>query len=206
MVMQQFLDEIKTTPGVLGSVIYTTKKGVIATNLPEIFKAETQKRIGSILQRVFMLNETVKLDVNLFEFQYEEALLLVRQLCKDSALIIICEPDANAHLINMTISMLTAEMMNNMEDCEKPPEPPPMAEPEDILNGPLAEDLSRIKRALAQHIGPIAGTILTKRIKEWQEITTPDKSNFDKLTEILLREIDDQESKQSFLEEIKLII
>ena len=100
--MQTFLDEIKATPGVLGSSIYTTKKGIIATNLPEIFKADAQKRIGSILQRIFKLNETVKLDVNSFEIQYDEALMLVKRLCTDSALIIICEPDAKVHLINMT--------------------------------------------------------------------------------------------------------
>ncbi len=150
--MQTFLDEIKATPGVLGSSIYTTKKGIIATNLPEIFKADAQKRIGSILQRIFKLNETVKLDVNSFEIQYDEALMLVKRLCTDSALIIICEPDAKVHLINMTISMLTAEMLNSMENCEKIPVVQPPKDPEVILCGPLAQDLNAIKRALAKRV------------------------------------------------------
>ena len=200
--MQTFLNEIKTTPGVLGSSIYTTKKGVIATNLPEIFKADAQKRIGSILQRIFKLNETVKLDVNSFEIQYDEALLLVKRLCSDSALIIICEPDAKVHLINMTVSMLTTEMLNSMENCEKIPTVQQPQDPEAVLTGPLAQDLALVKRALAKRIGPVAGITLKKAIKEWLKTEVPGKSNLKKLVEILLLEIDGDEAKQGFVEEI----
>ena len=204
--MQTFLDEIKATPGVLGSSIYSTKKGIIATNLPEIFKADAQKRIGSILQRIFKLNETVKLDVNSFEIQYDEALMLVKRLCTDSALIIICEPDAKVHLINMTISMLTAEMLNSMENCEKIPTVKPPKDPEEVLSGPLAQDLTSIKRALAKCIGPVAGITLKKAIKEWLKTGEPSKSSLKNLTGILLLEIDDTDSKQGFLNDIKGLI
>jgi len=204
--MQTFLDEIKATPGVLGSSIYTTKKGIIATNLPEIFKADAQKRIGSILQRIFKLNETVKLDVNSFEIQYDEALMLVKRLCTDSALIIICEPDAKVHLINMTISMLTAEMLNSMENCEKIPAVKPPKNPEEVLSGPLAQDLTAIKRALAKCIGPVAGITLKKAIKEWLKTEEPSKSNLKNLVDILLLEIDDTDSRQGFLNDIKGLI
>ena len=204
--MQTFLDEIKATPGVLGSSIYTTKKGIIATNLPEIFKTDAQKRIGSILQRIFKLNETVKLDVNSFEIQYDEALMLVKRLCTDSALIIICEPDAKVHLINMTISMLTAEMLNSMENCEKIPAVKPPKNPEEVLSGPLAQDLTSIKRALAKCIGPVAGITLKKAIKEWLKTEEPSKETLQNLTGILLLEIDDTDSKQGFLNDIKGLI
>ncbi len=204
--MQTFLNEIKTTPGVLGSSIYTTKKGIIATNLPEVFKDDAQKRIGSILQRIFKLNETVKLDVNSFEIQYDEALLLVKRLCSDSALIIICEPDAKVHLINMTVSMLTTEILNSMENCEKIPTVQQPQDPEEVLTGPLAQDLALVKRALAKRIGPVAGITLKKAIKEWLKTERPEKSNLKNLIEILLLEIDGNESKQGFVEEIKKLI
>ena len=199
--MQTFLKEIKATPGVLGSSIYTTKKGIIATNLPEVFKDDAQKRIGSILQRIFKLNETVMLDVNSFEIQYDEALLLVKRLCNDSALIIICEPDAKVHLINMTVSMLTTEMLNSMENCEKIPTVQQPQDPEEVLAGPLAQDLAQVKRALAKRIGPVAGITLKKAIKEWQKTGKPDKSRLKNLIEILLLEIDGDEAKQGFIEE-----
>ncbi|MCK5825997.1 MAG: hypothetical protein KAG93_03100 [Desulfuromusa sp.] len=204
--MQTFLDEIKATPGVLGSSIYTTEKGVIATNLPEIFKANAQARIGSILQRIFKLNETVMLDVNSFEIQYDEALMLVKRLCNDSALIIICEPDAKVHLINMTVSMLTTEMLNSMENCEKIPTVQPPKDPEEVLTGPLAADLAQIKRALAKGIGPVAGITLKKAIKEWLKTEEPSKASLKSLTGILLQEIDDEKSKQGFLHDINKLI
>ncbi len=204
--MQTFLDEIKATPGVLGSSIYTTKKGIIATNLPEIFKADAQVRIGSILQRIFKLNETVMLDVNSFEIQYDEALMLVKRLCTDSALIIICEPDAKVPLINMTVSMLTTEMLNSMENCEKIPEVQQPKDPEEVLTGPLAADLTQIKRALAKCIGPVAGITLKKAIKEWLKTEEPSKTSLKNLTGILLLEIDDEKSKQGFLNDIKKIV
>ncbi|RLB72363.1 MAG: hypothetical protein DRH06_04380 [Deltaproteobacteria bacterium] len=204
--MQTFLKEIKATPGVLGSSIYTTKKGIIATNLPEVFKDDAQKRIGSILQRIFKLNETVKLDVNSFEIQYDEALLLVKRLCSDSALIIICEPDAKVHLINMTVSMLTTEMLNSMENCEKIPPVQQPQDPEEVLTGPLAQDLALVKRALAKRIGPVAGITLKKAIKEWLKTERPEKSNLKNLIEILLLEIDGNESKRGFVEETNKLI
>jgi hypothetical protein len=204
--MQTFLDEIKATPGVLGSSIYTSKKGILATNLPEIFKTATQKRIGSILQRIFKLNETVKLDVNSFEILYDEALLLVKRLCNDSALIIICEPDAKVHLINMTVSMLTTEMLNSMEDCEQIPVPQPPQDPESLLEGPLSGELKLIKKALARCIGPVAGITLKKSLREWAKEGRPEKANLKNLIETLLPEIDDNAARQGFLDELKALI
>ena len=157
----------------------------------------------SILQRIFKLNETVKLEVNSFEIQYDEALMLVKRLCNDPALIIICESDAKVHLINMTVSMLTAEMLNNMENCEKIPVVQPPTDPEAVLNGPLAPDLSRIKRALAKCIGPVAGKTLKKALIEWLKTAEPSQSGLKNLIEILLLEIDDSDSKRGFLDDLK---
>ncbi len=204
--MQTLLNEIKATPGVLGASIYTSKKGILATNLPEIFKIDTQKRIGSILQRIFKLNEMVKLDVNSFEILYDEALLLVKRLCNDSALIIICEPDAKVHLINMTVSMLSTEMLNSMEDCEQVPVPQQPQDPDIILEGPLAGELKLIKRALARQIGPVAGITLKKALQEWAKKGRPARENLKILVEALLQEIDDNAAKQGFLDELKTII
>ena len=210
--MQKILDELKATPGVLGSSVYTSKNGILATNLPEIFKAETQKRIGNILHRIFKLNETVKLDVNSFEIQYDEALLLVKKLCNTSSLIIICEPEAKVHLINMSVSMLASDLLELIEDCdqappppEKAPEPQKPADPESVLNGPLAEKLALMRRALAKGIGPIAGKALKIAIKQWLEQGEPSPGRLYELAEIMQLEIDDESSRMAFLEEVRSI-
>ncbi|MFK5926394.1 MAG: hypothetical protein QM483_07185 [Desulfuromusa sp.] len=211
--MQKILDEIKGTPGVLGSAVYTSKHGILATNLPEIFKAATQQRIGNILHRIFKLNETVKLDVNSFEIQYDEALLLIKKLCNSSSLIIICEPDAKVHLINMSVSMLTADLLEFITDCEqapalpdKAPTPQTPVDLESVLNGPLAEKFAVMKRALAKSIGPVAGKILKSTVEKWLTQGEPSPTRLGELAETLLLEINDDTSKQKFLAELKGII
>ena len=211
--MQKILEELKATPGILGASVYKSKRGILATNLPEIFKAETQKRIGNILHRVFKLNETVKLDVNSFEIQYDEALLLVKKLCNTSSLIIICEPDAKVHLVNMSVSMLTADLLDFIEDCEqaseaqeKVPEPQQPADPESVLNGPLAEKLALMKRALAKCIGPIAGKVLKGAVKQWLDQGEPSPERLNELAVIMQLEIDDKSSRIAFLDEVQSII
>lgn len=211
--MQKILDELKVTPGVLGSSIYTSKHGILATNLPEIFKAETQKRIGNILHRIFKLNDTVKLDVNSFEIQYEEALLLVKKLCNTSSLIIICEPDAKVHLINMSVSMLTADLLNLIDDCEQAPAlpekistPQPPADPKAIINGSLSEELALMKRALAKHIGPVAGRTLERSVKKWLDEGEASRTRLNELAEIMRLDIDTVGSQREFLDELKEII
>ena len=211
--MQNFLDELKATPGILGASVYTSKQGILATNLPGIFKVETQKRIGNILHRIFKLNETVKLDVNSFEIQYDEALLLVKKLCNTSSLIIICEPDAKVHLINMSVSMLSADLLDFIEDCEHVPAPPEIApepqqpaDPESVLNGPLAEKLALMKRALAKCIGPVAGKVLMGALKQWLEQGKPSPGRLNELAEIMQLDIDDKSAQIGFLEEVRKII
>ena len=95
------------------------------------------------------------------------------------------------------------EMLNNMENCEKIPVVQPPTDPEAVLNGPLAADLSRIKRALAKCIGPVAGKTLKKALIEWIKTAEPSQSGLKNLIEILLLEIDDSGSKQGFLDDLK---
>ena len=211
--MQNILEEIKTVPGVLGSAIYTNKQGILAANLPEIFKTDALQRIGNILHRIFKLNETVKLDVNSFEIQYEEALLVIRKLCNTSSLIILCEPEAKVHLINMSVSMLSADLLDLIDDCEQAPsltEQAPAKQPpadlESVLNGPLAEKLALMKRALAKHIGPVANKALKTSVKQWLDQGEPSETRFDQLAEILQREIDNPDSQREFLAGLKEII
>ena len=211
--MQKILDELKTTPGVLGSAVFTNKNGILATNFPELFKTDIQKRVGSILHRIFKLNETVKLDVNSFEIQYDEALLLIRKLCNSSSLIILCEPDVKVHLVNMSVSMLATDLLDLIEGCEQAPAMPeqtpakqPPADLDSVLNGPFADKFSIMKRALAKHIGPVANKALKSSVKQWLEQGEPSVTRLGQLAEIMKLEIDDPTSQNEYLAELKGII
>lgn len=214
--MQKLLEEIKTSPGVMGSCVYSAERGILASNLPAVFDSATQKRISNILHRIFRLNETVKLDVNSFEIQYDEALILVKELCNAASLVVICEPDVNVHLVNMSISMLTSDLLNLLDECanaplEQAPISPaaaPPAQPADVnsvLSGELATEMSVIKKALAKCIGPVAGMALESSLKKWLQQGAPSRARLQELTQMLLPEIDDKESQKEFIADLQEI-
>lgn len=211
--MQALLEEIKASPGVMGSCVYTSKQGVLATNLPSVFKADTQKRIGSVLHRIFKLNETASLDISSFEVQYDEALVLVRKLSDTSSLVVLCEPDANLHLINMTTSMLASDLQDSVEASSAHPgagatdstasSPRPQVDPQEVINGPLAAELQIMKKALARCIGPVANLALESSVRKWLEDGEPNREGLDDLAQIMLGEIDNEHAQDEFLAEVR---
>lgn len=211
--MQALLEEIKASPGVMGSCVYTSRQGILASNLPSIFKAETQKRIVSVLHRIFKLNETASLDVNSFEVQYDEALVLVKKLGDTSSLVVLCEPDANIHLINMTTSMLTSDLVDSIESgaaaqpsgaTAEPAKPVAVTQsPQDIINGPLAPQLDMMKKALARCIGPVANLALESAVRQWLQQGEPNRAGLEDLARIMLEEIDDEKAQDGFLNEVR---
>lgn len=205
--MQEYLEEIQASPGVMGSCLYSAEQGIIASNLPAAFKEETQQRIAGVLHRIFRLNEKVDLDVSAFEIQYEEALILVKKLCEGSSLLVICEPSANTHLVTMTISMLTADLQGAISDCQRQPatQQPRETDPEKVMQGDLAGELGLIKKTLAESIGPVAGMTLKGYLKQWLEQGPAEKHRLPELIESLLPEIDDAASRKEFSKRLKTL-
>ncbi len=220
--MNNLLEEIKTSPGVLGACVYSSKKGIIGSNLPATFNSEQQQRITSILHRVFRLNDAVKLDVNAYEIQYDEATLMARRLDNEATLVVICSPDVNVPLVSMACGMQSAELLEaiaaHQGDVAAPapaqtaPTPTPRQTPqqkltaEEVLNGPLADKLTGIKRALAKGIGPVAGMALDGALKTWLDQGEPTADRLIDLAELLLPEIDDEGEKVTFVHEVKELL
>jgi predicted regulator of Ras-like GTPase activity (Roadblock/LC7/MglB family) len=225
--MQNLLEEITTSPGVMGSCVYVTERGVLASNLPKVFNPDIQKRIASILHRIFKLNETVKLDVSSYEIQYDEALILVKRLCDASSLVVICDPDANVHLVNMSISVLASDLVSLIKECEntppveaepvqKPQVAPPVAEPvptpqepatvDSVINNLMVNEMSVIRKALAKGIGPIATMTLEDEVEKWLDKGAPSKDRLAELAENLLGEIDDDSAQKEFMDDLKSIL
>jgi predicted regulator of Ras-like GTPase activity (Roadblock/LC7/MglB family) len=221
--MKNLLEEIKTSPGVLGACVYSAKKGIVGSNLPATFNSEQQQRITSILHRVFRLNDAAKLDVNAYEIQYDEALLMARRLDTEATLVVVCAPDVNVPLVSMACGMQSAELLEAIaaHQVGTPPSPspaPPAAEPApaqapeptltpaEVLKGPLADKLTGIKRALAKCIGPVAGMALDGALKTWLEKGEPTAERLKDLAELLLPEIDDDNEKAAFVQEVKKLL
>lgn len=219
--MKNLLEEIKTSPGVLGACVYSTKKGIVGSNLPATFNSEQQQRITSILHRVFRLNDAAKLDVNAYEIQYDEALLMARRLDTEATLVVVCAPDVNVPLVAMACGMQTAELLEAIaahqggaEDRPATPQaaptPPPAPQTKqtvaEVLNGPFADKLAGIKRALARSIGPVAGMALDGALKTWLDKGEPTSERLPDLAELLLPEIDEDNERASFVREVKELL
>lgn len=223
--MNSLLEEIKTSPGVLGACVYSAKKGIVGSNLPATFNSEQQHRITSILHRVFRLNDAAKLDVNAYEIQYDEALLMARRLDTEATLVVVCAPDVNVPLVSMACGMQTAELLEAIaahqngatpEPAPQPAQtspqtapaqaPPTKQTPAEVLNGPLADKLTGIKRALAKSIGPVAGMTLDSALKSWLDKGEPTAERLIYLAELLLPEIDDDDEKTIFVREVKELL
>jgi hypothetical protein len=217
--MNNLLEEIKTSPGVLGACVYSSKKGIVGSNLPATFSAEQQQRITSILHRVVRLNDAARLDVNAYEIQYDEALLMARRLNTETTLVVVCAPDVNVSLVSMACGMQSAELLEEIAAhpggttpsptpaAPVPPAPAPATlTPAEVLNGPLADKLTGIKRALAKCIGPVAGMALEGALKTWLAKGEPTADRLTDLAELLLPEIDDDEEKATFVQEVKQLL
>ncbi len=208
--MKNLLEEIKTSPGVLGACVFSAKNGIVGSNLPATFNAEQQQRITSILHRVFRLNDAAKLDVNAYEIQYDEALLMARRLDKEATLVVVCTPDVNVPLVSMACGMQTAELLEAIDshqgeaNQQAPQKSKPT--PAEVLNGPLGEKLNLIKKSLARSIGPVAGMALENALASWLEKGEPEAGRLVDLAELLLPEIDDDGEKATFVREVKELL
>lgn len=208
--MKNLLEEIKTSPGVLGACVFSAKHGIVGSNLPANFNSEQQQRITSILHRVFRLNDAARLDVNAYEIQYDEALLMARRLDKEATLVIVCTPDVNVPLVSMACGMQTAELLEAIEshqggDSQQTPQKSKPT-PAEVLNGPLGEKLTMIKKSLAKSIGPVAGMALENALVNWLEKGEPEAGRLVDLAELLLPEIDDDGEKATFVREVKELL
>ncbi len=73
-----------------------------------------------------------------------------------------------------------------------------------MKSGPLANDLQRIKKALARAIGPIADTVFRQHAINWAKDSEPTPENLNHLIDLLCVEIEDEDLILEFRKELGL--
>ncbi len=109
--MNNLLEEIKTSQG-FWVPVSTQAKGdywIQTCQLPLIQNNSGELPAFSI--GCFVLNDAVKLDVNAYEIQYDEATLMARRLDNEATLVVICSLDVNVPLVSMACGMQSAELL-----------------------------------------------------------------------------------------------
>lgn len=218
--MDQLLQEITMLPGVLGCFVFNAKQGILGSKMPPIFKENNLQTVGSLITRTVQIGNMAMLLLKEIEMQYNESLLIIKLLPKETLLIIICEPNANKSLINMTTGMLAKDIAEvlSQSSISRPVNPqaklqkPVVAQAQviqqqkTVIDGELTSILKQVKDTLAMVIGPIAGPVLKDTVKIWTKQSSPSTSSLPDLAKLLCTEINDKDLEERFRKELKKIL
>ncbi len=206
--MKQILEEIRPVPGVIGGFIYTPREGIRASSLPTVFKTPKLENIGKFVARMFSLGRTSFPDILDLSLYYEESLLMIRELDHGIFLILLGDPSLNMNLLTMTLNLITDDLsqFTGTETPESAPEgdttPSPEADRALPAEGPLADLLRKMEKALTGVIGPMARILFQDAQNDWVRQEPPAMETLPRLMEILQKEIDDPEKFRDYRKRI----
>ena len=204
--MINLIDELKVIPGIVGACIVSTE-GLQATNLPAMFKPERLSLVGNHLLALSASGRNSFSDLTDMTLNYDESVVVARELVEGTILFAICDPTFNYNLLTMSFNLLQEEFKGGNFSApvaaapavaepvvtEQPvvadPTPPAAGQ----ISAPLQDLLDDMKSLLSKILGPMAGFVFDDVVEEWQAQGAADFSRIEGLISGINREIDDQE-------------
>jgi len=201
--MIHLIDELKVIPGVIGACIVNSQEGLKVTNLPTIFKPERLNLVGKHLSKLYSAGRMSFDDLTDITLNYDESVVVARELEKDTLIFAICDPTFNHNLLSMSFNLLQEEFkLGDFSTATTPAiekksaaSPPPSQK---IVSGALQDLLTEMKESLGKILGPMAGFVFDEVAEEWVEQGDPDFSRIEELIEQLNQEIADQDKIDSY--------
>lgn len=195
--MLHLIDELKVIPGVMGACIVNSQTGVQVSNLPALFRVERLVLVGKHLLKIYAAGRMSFDDLTDITLNYDESVVVARELEKNLLIFAICDPTFNQNLLTMSLNLLHEEFkLGNFTEVEAEtvttvaaPAPPSPAVELKISQ----ELLTEMKGALGKILGPMAGFIFDEVMDNWMEQGIPDSSRIEELIDQLNQEIDDQD-------------
>ncbi len=210
--MDELLQEIKMLPGVNGVFVYVDQPDVIFSDVPDGYDHDTLKQLEVSLERIFKMNASSALSINSIEMLFEDTMVLVKHVTSGASLVILCDPEANFPLINMTSNMLVSEIGQAVSTVRENPEEAlkshsakkagakdfEQAQNEEPLKGalPIFQD------SLAKAIGPIAAMLTKETVEKWLLTGDCAKERFPELVDMFCQEIGDDALEQEFRKDV----
>ena len=196
--MLHLIDELKVIPGVMGACIVNSQTGLQVTNLPAVFRPERLTLIGKHLLKLYSVGRMNFDDLTDITLNYDESVVVARELEKNTLIFAICDPTFNQNLLTMSFNLLHEEFkLGNFTETVAETAAP--AEAESAISSPsiereISQDLlAEMKALLGGILGPMAGFIFDEVTDNWMEQGAPDFSRIEELIEQLNQEIDDQD-------------
>ena len=198
--MLHLIDELKVIPGVMGACIVNSQAGLQVTNLPAVFRPERLALVGKHLLRLYSVGRMNFDDLTDITLNYDESVVVARELEKNTLIFAICDPTFNQNLLTMSFNLLLEEFkLGNFTETVAETATPAEAESaipslsiEREISGPLQNLLAEMKALLGEILGPMAGFVFDEVKDDWVEQGAPDFSRIEELIEHLNQEIDDQ--------------
>ncbi len=209
--MNELLAEIKAIPGVIGGGVYSPERGLLASNLPPVFKKERVENIARSLIKLHTAGTYSYPDLLDVTLYYEESVLQIREVGKKLYLVLVGDPALNTSLLSLSIN-LALEESKGLDAAAAPAAEAGRGRGAGagaralIDSGPLAEPLGRMQQALAKVIGPMAKIIFGDALEEWGGEEEPSLQGLSRLLTLLNREIGDPEKVRDFRDRVAPIL
>jgi hypothetical protein len=205
--MKQMLNELKSTPGVLGAFVLHPKKGIVANCLPG-FKPDKMIEVSRQLLRIYTATQMNSQGMQDVRLHFDGSIVMLRWVSEQLFLVIFCEPRVNTNMISMSANLVAEELRGGVEfPSSAEPGQGRAVTPESIRDsGPLATSLQKVEEALAGIMGPMAEMILEEAIEEWIRTSRASLETFSSLVKILCREIGDTQRAKLFQDQIRPFI
>lgn len=205
--MQAIIDDLKDLPGVLGACLYHGQRGPLETNLPAIFTADKLVKISKLLMKIHAAGRMNFQDLTDLSLQYDESVILVRELEDNLIIFTLCDPGFNQNLVTMSLNLLQQELKNQPFQVGDSPsvtaDPPPVT---DVSTGP-SEEVSRAMEAMKSHLpkimGPMADIIFDEAVETWKKQGKYTVGDLDLLVQMLAEEIENADKITNYKEMIK---
>ena len=212
--MIHLIDELKVIPGVIGASIVSFREGLKVANFPSIFKPERLSVVGKHLLKLYSAGRMSFDDLSDLTLNFDESVVVARELEKGMLLFAICDPTFNQNLLTMSFNLLHEEYkLGNFSDVTIPADVTPgvkSVEPsipiEQKISASLQDLLLAMKEALSKILGPMAGFIFDEAVEEWLELGPPDFVRIEALIELINQEIAETDKVDSYRQLISPVL
>ncbi|HHS84146.1 MAG TPA: hypothetical protein ENK38_04355 [Gammaproteobacteria bacterium] len=205
--MKEILEELGTLGGVYHGCI--VKEGnVLATTFPSLLN-DNLTSIGKITDRIFKGAGSVKHSYDEIYFEMDENYLLGYPVDGGIVVLLLTGKDVNFALIHMTVKsaapQISRELSSQIQE-EPSPQPTIQRRTNQKIDQSLKPYLNEILEALTLQIGPVSRITMGEALKTWRSSFEPTRKNLPMLINILAEDIDDEASRQEFIDELSTLL
>ncbi|MEE4254240.1 MAG: roadblock/LC7 domain-containing protein [Desulfuromusa sp.] len=204
--MINLIDELKVIPGVIGASIVSSSEGLKVANFPSIFKPERLTAVGKHLLKLYSVGRMSFDDLSDLTLNFDESVVVARELKKGTLLFAICDPTFNQNLLTMSFNLLHEEYKSGnfsdataeIEAIPEVKESDPSIPTEQKIDASLQGLLSELKENLSKVLGPMAIFIFDEAVEEWLQQGPIDINRIDALIESVNQEISEEDKIEKY--------